>query len=150
MSGYFVCVHPCEYHGEHYKRGEIIVTGDGEGPSDSAWARFEPLPGMRGTPVPVAQRELDASIELEYEIEGEDGFVLSVPRQRDLGPEIPISSGPPPIDGGKPVLDFGAGLATTSGRGLVRWVPASLRTSYTRNKDPDGFEIDWLRRGAEK
>ena len=121
---HFVCLADGDsWDGDHFKRGDILVIEDDDRAPGIAFASFVPPAGIRGIPHLDSGGEDERGLLVFRYSVGERRFVL---RGRLGVPEATVTidtPGPPPANAldGEPVLEFGSGVAITSGRGLIRW-----------------------------
>ncbi len=159
MMNYYVALFDCDWLGEPYSRGDIVMAETGAGPP-APWANFDPPPELKGRPqlIQVAD-DGTGSLIFEYSLEGKKTcFILKARVGLPVAvaaivadKKAPAGVYVPPVSTGPPPFRFGVGAAVNNCRGWVRWAPRGARP-YPKKKEPvdllhydDG--IDYLRRG---
>ena len=142
MTMYVCLLSGATWHGEEYRRGEILCGEHGDAPPGVGFASFEPPPGLSGVPEMLSVSEDPAGLLFEYRV-GEEFLTL---RGR-IG--VPMAAVVTHTAAAPEKVEEYPGLATTEARGAVRWVRCTAEPRVDKARDPlrDGFEIDYLRRG---
>ena len=133
-----ICTAPCVWCGMHWSRGDVWLRGtySAEAPTGPEWVALGA--GLKGRLVCMAA---DGDVPL-FGMENGRRFQLSVRGERLQFDELPRVG---------PQLRHGAGVATSSFSGCVRWAPPGTRRPAPPPAEVDsplrhGFDTDWLRR----